>query len=53
MKQLGQIVKFCCPVFLFLGPVLISLDLCKSLSGIFGGIILGFGLVGLYYRIGK
>ena len=48
MKTLGIFVGFCCPVLLFVGPVLMGIG-----YGLFGGITLGLGLVGLYYRVGK
>lgn len=53
MKQLGKIAVYCCPGILFLGPALISLDICEGPIGILGGILFGLGLVGLYYRVGK
>jgi hypothetical protein len=43
MKQLGKIAVYCCPGFLFLGPALISLDICKGLTGTLGGILFGLG----------
>lgn len=48
MRQLGKYVNFCCPCILFLGPVLMGLG-----YDLLGGVILGLGLVGLYYRAGK
>lgn len=53
MRQLGKCAVYCCPGLLFLGPALISLDICKGPTGTIGGILLGLGLVGLYYRVGK
>ena len=48
MKEVGKFVDVCCPGLLFLGPVLMGLG-----YGLIGGIVLGSGLVGLYYRVGK
>ena len=48
MKEVGKFVDMFCPGLLFLGPVLIGLG-----YGLIGGIALGLGLVGLYYRVGK
>ncbi len=48
MKEVGKFVDVCCPGLLFFGPVLMGLG-----YGLIGGIVLGLGLVGLYYRVGK
>jgi len=48
MKEVGKLVNFCCPALLFFGPVLMGIG-----YDLFGGIFLGLGLVGLYYRVGK
>ena len=48
MKEVGKFVQFCCPGLLFFGPVLMGLGYV-----LIGGIALGFGLVGLYYRVDK
>ena len=48
MKDVGKFANFSCPGLLFIGPVLMGLG-----YGLAGGIVLGLGLVGLYYRVGK
>jgi hypothetical protein len=48
MKNVGKFVNFGCPGLLFFGPVLLGLG-----YGLIGGVVLGLGLVGLYYRVGK
>jgi hypothetical protein len=48
MKEVGKFVNFCCPGLLFSGPVLLGLG-----YDLIGGVVLGLGLVGLYYRVGK
>jgi len=53
MKDLGQFVGFCTPGLLFLGPVLLAVDIDANPLGLIGGIILGFGLVGMFYHLKK
>ena len=47
-KQFGKIVHYCCPAFLLCGPILVATG-----WGIVGGAVLGMGLTGLYFRVGK
>ncbi len=50
MKAFGMIVKFATPGFLCLGPIFLAEGLGASLMGVVGGILLGLGLVGMYYH---
>jgi hypothetical protein len=52
MRKLGRFAGWCTPAFLFLGPVLVAFDHGVNILGILGGLFLGLGLLGLYYRIG-
>ena len=50
MKTFGMIVRFATPSFLFLGPILLAKGLNADSMGIAGGVMLGLGLVGMYYH---
>jgi len=53
MKELGKFVKFGTPGLLFLGPVLLAEGLDANLFGLMGGVLLGLGLVGMFYHLKK
>ena len=53
MKDLGQFVGFCTPGLLFLGPVLLAVGVDANWLGLIGGVLFGFGLVGMFYHLRK
>ena len=47
-RQFGKIVHYCCPAFLLFGPIMLATG-----WGVIGAAVLGLGLMGLYFRVGK
>ena len=51
MRAIGKFVGVYTPVFLLAGPIFMAAFSHGHLGHLIGGIMLGGGLIGLYYKI--